>query len=171
VFGVTKNFFAGSEFKISVVVLQLTALFCVSILPFLALPLVHGWMLALVLLSIMIAIGFHAGTRWVMRASPLYAFTHPIGAAIFSYMLLRSTVVTLVQGGIVWRGTFYPLDELRRGIVSGRQNGTLDRVTHLNLESGPLHKPTATNAEASTSPRGFAPPSFPGQTHRPDLDF
>jgi glycosyltransferase involved in cell wall biosynthesis len=115
--GVTKNFFAGSEFKISVVLLQLTALFCVSILPFLALPLVHGWTLALVLLSIMIAIGFHSGTAWVMRASPLYALTHPIGAAIFSYMLLRSTVVTLVQGGIIWRGTFYPLDELRRGIV------------------------------------------------------
>jgi hypothetical protein len=34
-----------------------------------------------------------------------------------AYVLLRSTVVTLVQGGIIWRGTFYPLDELRRGIV------------------------------------------------------
>ena len=86
-------------------------------LPFLALPFVHGWTLALVLLSIVIAMGFHSGTAWVMRASPLYALTHPIGAAIFSYMLLRSTVVTLVQGGIIWRGTFYPLDELRRGIV------------------------------------------------------
>ena len=89
----------------------------VSMLPFLALPFVHGWTLALVLLSIMIAMGFHSGTAWVMRASPLYALTHPVGAAIFSYMLLRSTVVTLVQGGIIWRGTFYPLDELRRGIV------------------------------------------------------
>src|SRR6266567_5153857 len=115
--GVTKNFFAGSQFKISVVALQLTTLFCVSILPFLTLPFVHGWTLALVLLSVMIAMGFHAGTAWVMRASPLYAFTHPVGAAIFSYMLMRSTVVTLLQGGIVWRGTFYPLDELRRGIV------------------------------------------------------
>jgi hypothetical protein len=32
-------------------------------------------------------------------------------------MLLRSTIVTLRQRGIVWRETFYPLDELRRGIV------------------------------------------------------
>src|SRR6266852_4947357 len=58
--GVTKNFFAGSQFKISVVALQLTTLFCVSILPFLALPFVHGWTLAFVLLSIMIAMGFHS---------------------------------------------------------------------------------------------------------------
>jgi hypothetical protein len=32
-------------------------------------------------------------------------------------MLLRSTFITLKQGGIVWRDTFYPLDELRRGVV------------------------------------------------------
>jgi len=36
---------------------------------------------------------------------------------IFCYMLLRSTVVTLRQGGVTWRGTFYPLEELRRGVV------------------------------------------------------
>jgi len=115
--GVTKNFFAGAEFKISVVALQLSTLFCVSILPFLALPFAHGWTLALAWLCVAIAVGFHTGTALVMRASPLYALTHPVGAAIFSYMLLRSTVVTLLQGGVVWRDTFYPLDELRRGIV------------------------------------------------------
>jgi hypothetical protein len=47
----------------------------------------------------------------------LYAFTHPLGALLFSYMLLRSTVVTLKQGGVVWRDTFYALDELKRGVV------------------------------------------------------
>jgi hypothetical protein len=40
-----------------------------------------------------------------------------LGGLLFCYMLLRSTVVTLRQGGIVWRDTFYPLDELRRGVV------------------------------------------------------
>jgi hypothetical protein len=40
-----------------------------------------------------------------------------LGGLLFSYMLLRSTVVTLRQGGIVWRDTFYPLEELRRGVV------------------------------------------------------
>jgi len=53
----------------------------------------------------------------VMRVSPLYCFTMPLGALIFSYMILRSTVVTLRQGGIVWRDTFYPLEDLRRGLV------------------------------------------------------
>jgi hypothetical protein len=68
-------------------------------------------------IAVLIALAFHAGVAIVMKASPLYAFTHPIGAALFCYMLLRSTVVTLWQGGIVWRDTFYPLDELKRGMV------------------------------------------------------
>jgi 2-keto-4-pentenoate hydratase len=52
-----------------------------------------------------------------MRVSPFYALTHPLGAVLFAYMLLRSTVVTLRQGGIIWRGTFYALEELKRGAV------------------------------------------------------
>jgi glycosyltransferase involved in cell wall biosynthesis len=115
--GVTKNFFAAAEFKLSVVALQIFGIICANILPFAALPFVHGWMLALALVSVAIALGFHAGTAWVMGASAFYTFTQPIGAAIFAYMLLRSTVVTLRQGGIVWRDTFYPIEKLRRGIV------------------------------------------------------
>jgi 2-keto-4-pentenoate hydratase len=48
---------------------------------------------------------------------PLYGLTHPLGAVIFCWMVVRSTIVTLWQGGIVWRGTFYPLKELRKGMV------------------------------------------------------
>jgi hypothetical protein len=33
------------------------------------------------------------------------------------YTLLRSMVHTLANGGIVWRGTKYPLEELRKGMV------------------------------------------------------
>jgi hypothetical protein len=52
-----------------------------------------------------------------MRVSPLYAMTHPIGAVLFCYMMLRSTAVTLWHRGVTWRGTFYPLEELKRGVV------------------------------------------------------
>jgi hypothetical protein len=50
----------------------------------------------------------------VMRVSPLYCLSLPLGALLFTYMLLRSTFITLRQGGITWRGTFYSLEELRR---------------------------------------------------------
>jgi hypothetical protein len=32
-------------------------------------------------------------------------------------MLLRSTVLTLWRGGVIWRDTFYPLSELKKGVV------------------------------------------------------
>ena len=115
--GVTKNFFATTGFRPLVVATQVIGLFVTSILPFLALFLIHGWSLALAVASVTIAVVFQGATATVMRASPSYGATHPLGAIIFIYMLLRSTVVTLKQGGVIWRGTFYPLEDLRRGIV------------------------------------------------------
>jgi hypothetical protein len=47
--------------------------------------------------------------------APVYALTYPIGALIFAWMLARSTIVALRDGGITWRGTSYPLEELKRG--------------------------------------------------------
>ncbi|MDE3104162.1 MAG: glycosyltransferase [Acidobacteriota bacterium] len=38
----------------------------------------------------------------------------PVAGLLFTYTLLRSMVTTLRQGGVVWRGTFYPLAELRK---------------------------------------------------------
>jgi hypothetical protein len=40
-----------------------------------------------------------------MRVSPLYCLTLPLGAVLFAFILFRSTVVTLRQRGIFWRGT------------------------------------------------------------------
>jgi hypothetical protein len=48
---------------------------------------------------------------------PYYFFLHPVGTTLFIYILLRSMVSTLWNDGIVWRGTKYPLEELRRGMV------------------------------------------------------
>jgi hypothetical protein len=46
-------------------------------------------------------------------ATMLWALTFPVAALVFVYAMVRSTVLTLVRGGVVWRGTFYPLSELR----------------------------------------------------------
>jgi hypothetical protein len=54
---------------------------------------------------------------WPTEVSPFYAFTHPLGALLFCWMLARSAILTLWRGGVVWRGTFYPLKELRKGLV------------------------------------------------------
>ena len=115
--GVTKNFFAGAGYDLWRVSVMLGGLLVMDILPFAGVLFGHGWIRGLSAIAVVIALSFHTGVALVMRVSPLYALTHPLGAALFFYMLLRSTLVTLRQGGIVWRDTFYPLEELRKGMV------------------------------------------------------
>jgi hypothetical protein len=115
--GVEKNFFAGAQFRLSVAAAQILALLVMNVLPFAGLFFGHGWIRVFAAVSVLIVTCFHLGVDMVMRVSPLYCLTLPLGAVIVSYMILRSTIITLRQGGIIWRGTFYPLDELRRGLV------------------------------------------------------
>ena len=117
VHGVTKNFFAVAGYRTAMVALQAAGIFCTNILPFVVLPFVHGWVLILAATSAVLGVAVQAATARVLKASSLYGLTQPFGAVIFLYMLLRSTLVTLRQGGVVWRDTFYPLEELRRGLV------------------------------------------------------
>ena len=51
------------------------------------------------------------------RISPLYVVLHPISTTLFACTLLRSMFLALGRGGVVWRGTKYPLEELRKGLV------------------------------------------------------
>jgi glycosyltransferase involved in cell wall biosynthesis len=115
--GVTKNFFAGSGFSVLRVIISIVGLLMTNVLPFVGVLFGHGWVRILAAVGALMALALHAGVDVVVRASPLYCFTMPVGAVLFSYMLLRSTVYTLRQGGIIWRGTFYPLDALKRGAV------------------------------------------------------
>jgi glycosyltransferase involved in cell wall biosynthesis len=115
--GVTKNFFAGLNYRPTLVVLVIAAALLMNVAPFVAIFAGHGWVRTFAIIAVIIALCFHIGVDIVMRASPLYAITYPLGALLICYMLLRSMVVTLLSGGVTWRDTFYPLDELKRGSV------------------------------------------------------
>jgi glycosyltransferase involved in cell wall biosynthesis len=112
--GVEKNFFAAAQFQLSVVILQVAALLAFNVAPVFGTIFGHGWLRVLAATAVLIPVIFLMGVDIVMRVSPIYALTLPLAALVIAYMILRSTIITLKQGGIYWRGTFYPLDELRR---------------------------------------------------------
>jgi hypothetical protein len=62
----------------------------------------------------MIVMLYALTSRYYNRVGLGYVLAFPVAAALVLYAMLRSTLVTLLRGGVVWRGTFYPLDELRR---------------------------------------------------------
>jgi hypothetical protein len=43
-----------------------------------------------------------------------YCVSFPLGALLFLFAIARSTLVTLGKQGVTWRGTFYPLNALRK---------------------------------------------------------
>jgi glycosyltransferase involved in cell wall biosynthesis len=115
--GVTKNFFAGLSYSVPLAVAAIVSMFLTNVAPFVAVIFGHGWVRILAGISVAIAMLFHIFVDIGARISPLYALTHPIGALIFCWMILRSMIVTLRNGGVTWRDTFYKLSDLKKGVV------------------------------------------------------
>ncbi|HEV2469534.1 MAG TPA: glycosyltransferase family 2 protein [Candidatus Sulfotelmatobacter sp.] len=113
----TKNFFAVLSFQLWRTILSVIGLAFLNFGPFLGIWLAHGW----ARLPYAIALGslflIYIGISWRSSVPSYYFLLHPISTALFIYTLMRSTFLTLWNDGIVWRGTKYPLEELRKGMV------------------------------------------------------
>jgi hypothetical protein len=57
--------------------------------------------------------GIYVASRGVTRVRPWYVLVYPVAATLFLFAMLRSMTLALVRGGVLWRGTFYSLKELR----------------------------------------------------------
>jgi glycosyltransferase involved in cell wall biosynthesis len=115
--GVTKNFFAACHYNTFFALAAMMLPLLMSVLPFFGLAFATGWARLFAGIAVGSAILIHTGMIWSTDASPLYGFTHPLGALLFCWMLARSAIATLWRGGVVWRDTFYPIEELRKGQV------------------------------------------------------
>ena len=115
--GVTKNFFAACHYSALFAMCAMMLPLIMSVLPVFGLAFASGWARAFAGIAVGVAIVIHAAMIGSTDASPLYGLTHPLGALLFFWMLGRSAIATLWRGGVVWRGTFYPIEELRKGQV------------------------------------------------------
>ncbi|OEH94204.1 glycosyl transferase [Bacillus solimangrovi] len=53
-------------------------------------------------------------TKKMAGATPIHFIALPITGCIFLFTIVRAAYLTKKQGGIIWRGTYYSLDELRK---------------------------------------------------------
>jgi glycosyltransferase involved in cell wall biosynthesis len=115
--GLMKNAFSGVDYRVWVVVVSTVAQLVMMVWPFLALILTSG------------------ATRWLNLASVLTLFTlcwinaplagvrrwhgigFPLATLLFLYIVWRAMLLTLWRDGIDWRGTHYPLAELKANKV------------------------------------------------------
>jgi hypothetical protein len=113
----TKNFFAVLSFQWPRTILSAFALGFLNLMPFLGLWLAHGWERLPYAVALASMFAIYLGMSLRSGVPAYYFLLHPVSTALFIYTLLRSMFLTLRNDGIIWRGTCYPLDELRKGMV------------------------------------------------------
>lgn len=123
IFGIVKllekNAFAGMRFNVGITVLACVALLIDALLPFAALAMgVWGGMAAVAMYGA-VAIAMYSN-RKLNGLSPWLAVFFAPCVVILAWAFLRSMVLTLVRGGVVWRGTLYSLGELKKGMAPRR---------------------------------------------------
>jgi len=115
--GLEKNAFAGCDYRISLALLGVIFHLLGSVFPYVAIfvttgatRLIYGGMVMLLTLLLADCARFHGARPW-------HAIGFAPSAALFCWIILRTTILNLVQGGITWRGTFYPLKELKGNVI------------------------------------------------------
>ena len=112
--GLIKNAYAGSEYSLFITGASIALLLGTMVWPVFGLFLARGRAAragyATALTSIFAVGAYHAR---VGRIPPGYALTLPFSTLLLIGVMLRSAYVAEKNGGITWRGTFYPLGLLR----------------------------------------------------------
>ncbi len=108
----TKNLFSAFRFSI-----WLALLGCLWLLVFCVAPAAGLFFTATRTTSIFTFAAVVRAYRLMSRHSGISTWSalfFPFGALVFVFTLLRSMLISLKRGGVIWRGTFYPLAELRK---------------------------------------------------------
>jgi glycosyltransferase involved in cell wall biosynthesis len=113
----TKNFFAVLSFQWWRTVGSAFGLLFLNLGPFAGVWLVHGWARVPYAVALGSMFLIYVGMSFKSSIPPYYFFLHPLSTVLFEYTLLRSMFLTLWNDGVTWRGTKYPLEELRKGLV------------------------------------------------------
>ncbi|MGE5175635.1 MAG: glycosyltransferase [Hyphomicrobiales bacterium] len=115
--GVEKNAFPAMGFRVGFTVFAVTMQLVTALAPVLALFAAGPWTRALGIAAWSGVFLVYAVTAGYARIRVWQALLMPVGAILFAFAIVRSAFVTLARGGVTWRGTFYPIGDLRRGRV------------------------------------------------------
>ncbi|MGH9515461.1 MAG: glycosyltransferase [Terriglobales bacterium] len=113
----TKNFFAVMSFQAWRAIGFCFAAAFINLMPFAGVLLAHGGARIPYAISLACLVFLYFGMSLFSDVRPWYVLLHPFGTLLFIYTMLRSMFFALRNNGVEWRGTVYPLDELRRGLV------------------------------------------------------
>jgi len=113
--GLMKNMYSVSNYNFGLAMSTALSTFLILVLP-VPLLLLSGspfvWMGIGIIVSQIAIMVFKKG----MIANWWDALLTPFAGAVMVYIIIKSTILTIKQGGIYWRDSFYPLSELRKQV-------------------------------------------------------
>lgn len=112
--GLEKNSYAMVQYSVPRLVLMAVAVLLARYWPFVGLFVTSGaaWWLNVgsIVMTLVIYLEVIRTTRWPLRC----LWWWPVTAALMMGIVCRGVALTLVRGGINWRGTLYRLEDLRK---------------------------------------------------------
>ena len=114
--GVMKNTFAVYQFKVMNVLLGILFILMFHVMPFWAFFFTSGITRALFGAVVVVRILSFVNAFLEAKIPPWYSVWALVTPYVNIYILAKATITTILNKGITWRGTYYPLDELKAGI-------------------------------------------------------
>lgn len=117
--GLEKNLFAGAEYSIARLLAYTGAVILMWCGP-VAIAILGSGPAAFVPLAAQVAavaLTALSGAPRLGRSALVVGALQPLSMLLMTGAFWNSAIRTLAQGGVRWRGTFYPLADLRRGVV------------------------------------------------------
>jgi glycosyltransferase involved in cell wall biosynthesis len=112
--GIEKNIFAGFDYRLSYLIGATVLILVTRVWPWIALFVTHGIEFRLYAATILASLILYAALLrergWSLRCLVFM----PVVPLIELWMWWKGALLVLARGGVVWRGTFYPLAEIRR---------------------------------------------------------
>lgn len=117
--GLSKSIFPGVDYRLELVALAAFLLPLTNIFPFAGIFLTRGAARSFCGLNVVLILLIYAYQERAegLKAALLHGTLHPLSMSLFVYATLRSTCTILADGGIEWRETRYPLEQLKENVV------------------------------------------------------
>ena len=115
--GLEKNVLAGVDYRVTQLSVNLTLVLLMTLAPWVLLALGDWPTRAVAGAALFLSVGSLAVFLRLAGVGPWWGVLEPIVGLIFVYTFARSVILTKWRGGIYWRDTFYPLEEMRKNEV------------------------------------------------------
>ncbi len=118
--GLMKNTFAFYNYNMANVLFGVLVVVIINILPLLAFFFTSGITRGLFGTAVMVRILSFANGFSNTGINPWYSVWALVTSYVYIYIALKAAITTTINRGIIWRGTYYSLDELKANLQKAK---------------------------------------------------